>query len=149
MKDVNNREVKTETKIENAWKTVISFWHCDNPDITSFYPSLENIDKFWPCSLSNTFPVLKDLTFIELSGVSLPYSDKTESGSGVTLWPGPGVNGVTGVTGNGDINEVTAEVCTAIPTPFTDIYEITDNVEAECIFNYSGKLAKIIKQKVI
>ena len=45
------------------------------------------------------------------------------------------------VTGSGDINEVTASVCTAIPTPFTDVYALTDNVEAKCLFNFSGKLS--------
>ena len=46
------------------------------------------------------------------------------------------------VTGTGDINEVTAETCTVIPTSYTDIRNnlkipIIDPVEAECIVQFT------------
>ena len=41
------------------------------------------------------------------------------------------------VIGNGNINEITAEVCTTIPTTYLDKGQLlTDNIEARCIFPY-------------
>ena len=42
------------------------------------------------------------------------------------------------VTGTGDITEVTADVCTVIPTSYTsDRYSLIDPVEAGCLFPYT------------
>ena len=38
---------------------------------------------------------------------------------------------------SGNIEEVTAEVCTTIPTTYVDTLILTDNVEAECLFNFT------------
>ena len=41
------------------------------------------------------------------------------------------------INGNGDINEVTAEVCTALRTYYVDYFSYVDDVEAQCIFNFT------------
>ena len=46
----------------------------------------------------------------------------------------PGEQDPDCLTGKGDITEVTAEVCRT--TPYNDIWDIKDNIEAECIFPF-------------
>ena len=58
------------------------------------------------------------------------------------------------LTGQGDITEVTAEVCRT--SPYNDVYDIKDNIEAECLLpfrlngeTYDGCILDEIQVKIL